>query len=164
MPLVGISQILEGHKVLSCALTSRFFLLNMTRLYQITISCCEFCVLCNSKHKYAIKQGEALSPLLLLFVSVCLCLRERPPSLIGVSRHLTGNNIPAHGRARAALIHAKEFGVQRFPSARKPNAVVHTVTLLASETQSSKSQKAPGCFFTTMLISQGCRWKTCQQQ
>lgn len=48
-------------------------------------------------------------------------LFQENPSLRAVRRHLTGNNISAHGRRLLSYDHASEFGVHNFPSAQKPN-------------------------------------------
>lgn len=65
-----------------------------------------------------------LSLLLLLLSGSAAVFQEKTPSLTGVRRHLTGNNISAHGQRLLSYIHASEFGVHRFPCAWKPNSAV----------------------------------------
>lgn len=81
--------------------------------------------------------------------------QEKTPSLRGVRQHPTGNNISPHGQRLASYIHASEFGVHRFPSARKPNAaVLHAVILPLKPNRPNPKSYLPAPLQTT-LLSQG---------
>lgn len=72
-------------------------------------------------------------------------LFQENPSLRAVRRHLTGNNISAHGRRLLSYDHASEFGVHNFPSAQKPNT---TCLPHACGPWNPITQMVPACSFT----------------
>ena len=81
--------------------------------------------------------------------------QENTPSLRGVRQYPTGNNISPHGQRLASYIQASEFGVHRFPSARKPNAaVLHAVILPLKPNRPNPKSYLPAPL-QTALLSQG---------
>lgn len=99
------------------------------------------------------------------FCRLCQCLsatvsQEKTPSLRGVRQHLTGNNISAHGRRLLSYIHASEFGVRRFPSARKPNAAAAVRCWPLKPNRPDPKRYLPRSFTNDAPVAGKC----CQQQ